>query len=329
MRACLLREFGPVQDLRLETVAPPALQAGEVLIRTRAFGLNFPDLLMVQGKYQERYPLPFVPGRDAAGIVEAVGADASDFRSGDRVLCQVAKGAWAEYIAAPASRCFPMSPAATFEHAAAMVTPYHTAYVAMVARSKIRAGEIAVVSGASGSVGTALVQLLKARGNFVIAVVSSAHKVDFVTEMGADRVIVAAGDDLKRSVPDQLRAAANGRQADVFFDLVGGDLFDAGLRSLGDDGRLVVIGFAGGRIPEARANYLLLKNISVVGAPLDVHFKNGTQTIADGAALIRELYQSTALRPPIKSIMPLDRFSDAIRDAADSAVPGRVVVTIE
>src|ERR1700676_5709134 len=108
MRACQLREFGPPESLRVETIEIPSLQPGDILIRTYAFGLNFPDLLMVQGKYQERYTLPFVPGRDAAGVVDAVGEGVSDFRSGDRVLCQVAKGAWAEFIAAPASRCFPM-----------------------------------------------------------------------------------------------------------------------------------------------------------------------------------------------------------------------------
>ena len=130
MRACHVHEFGPLENVRLESAPLPSLQAGEVLIRTHAFGLNFPDLLMVQGKYQERYALPFIPGRDAAGVVEKVGDGVSDLRAGDRVLCQVAKGAWAEYIAAHASRCFLMPASATFEDAAAMVTPYHTAYPA-------------------------------------------------------------------------------------------------------------------------------------------------------------------------------------------------------
>jgi NADPH:quinone reductase len=329
MRACHLHEFGPLENLRLETAPVPILQAGEVLIRTHAFGLNFPDLLMVQGKYQERYALPFVPGRDAAGVIEKVGNGISDLRAGDRILCQVAKGAWAEYIAAPASRCFLMPPSATFEDAAAMVTPYHTAYIAIVARSRIRSGEIAIVSGASGSVGTALIQLLKARDIFVLAVVSSPSKVNYVTALGADGVVVAEEDDSKRELPDRLRAAAGGRQADVFFDLVGGDIFDAGLRSLASDGRLLVIGFAGGRLPEARANYLLLKNISVVGAPLDIHFKTDPETIRDGALAIKALYERGTLRPPIKQVLPLDRFADAIRAASDSSVPGRVVVTVQ
>jgi NADPH2:quinone reductase len=130
-------------------------------------------------------------------------------------------------------------------------------------------------------------------------------------------------------LPDRLRAAAGGRQADVFFDLVGGDIFDAGLRSLASDGRLLVIGFAGGRLPEARANYLLLKNISVVGAPLDIHFKTDPETIRDGALAIKALYERGTLRPPIKQVLPLDRFADAIRAASDSSVPGRVVVTVQ
>jgi NADPH2:quinone reductase len=328
MRACHLREFGPPDNLRVENIDVPSLQPNEILIRTRAFGVNFPDLLMVQGKYQERYELPFVPGRDSAGVVEAVGAAVADHRPGDRVICQLAKGAWAEYIAAPASRCFPMSPSAPFEDAAAMVTPYHTAYVAIVARSRILAGEVAAVSGASGSVGTALIQLLNAKGIFVVGIVSSPRKSDFVRGLGADGVVVTAGDDLKRTLPEQLRAATSGRSIDVFFDLVGGDVFDAGLRALGPEGRLVVVGFAGGRLPEARANYLLLKNISVVGAPLDIHFNTGPQVIADGAAFTRELYERGSLRPPIKDVVPIERFGDAVRSAADWSIPGRVVVTI-
>jgi NADPH2:quinone reductase len=329
MRACYLREFGPPETLRVEELDAVTPQPGEILIRTQAFGLNFPDLLMVQGKYQERYALPFVPGRDAAGVIEAVGPGVEGHRPGDRVLCQVAHGAWAEYIAAPVARCFPMPISASFTDAAAMVTPYHTAHVAIAARSRIQAGEIAVVSGASGSVGTALIQLLKAKGIFVLGVVSSQHKVDYVSGLGADGVIVAAGGDLKRSLPEQLRASTKGRPADVFFDLVGGDIFDAGLRALGPEGRMIVVGYASGRLPEVRANYLLLKNLSVVGAPLDINFKTSPETIASGAALVRELYDGGTLRPPVKCVVPLDRFSEALAAAGDSSVPGRVVVRID
>jgi NADPH2:quinone reductase len=218
---------------------------------------------------------------------------------------------------------------ASFTDAAAMVTPYHTAHVAIAARSRIQAGEIAVVSGASGSVGTALIQLLKAKGIFVLGVVSSQHKVDYVSGLGADGVIVAAGGDLKRSLPEQLRASTKGRPADVFFDLVGGDIFDAGLRALGPEGRMIVVGYASGRLPEVRANYLLLKNLSVVGAPLDINFKTSPETIASGAALVRELYDGGTLRPPVKCVVPLDRFSEALAAAGDSSVPGRVVVRID
>ena len=327
MRAFYVRAYGPPDSHSVEDIASPGTPGpNEVLIRTRAIALNFPDLLMLQGKYQVRHETPFVPGRDAAGVVTAVGAGVTRFCNGDPVMCQVAFGAWAEEIIAPAARCYSMPSSAPFTEAAAMITPYNTAYVALAARAKLQKGEVVLVTGASGSVGTALIQLAKAMGAFVIATVSSEHKADYVRALGADSVIAIAGLDLKRALREGVLAATAGREADIVCDTVGGELFAAGLRALGFDGRMIVIGFAGAQIPEVRVNYLLMRNLAVLGAPLDIHFDERPQLMTEGISLIREYYSTGSIRPTIRSVLPFERFRDALHEAADAATPGRVVI---
>ena len=327
MRAFYVRAYGPPDSHSVEDIASPGTPgANEVLIRTRAIALNFPDLLMLQGKYQVRHEPPFVPGRDAAGVVTGVGAGVTQFRSGDPVMCQVAFGAWAEEIIAPAARCYSMPSSAPFTEAAAMITPYNTAYVALAARAKLQKGEVVLVTGSSGSVGTALIQLAKAMGAFVIATVSSEHKADYVRALGADSVIAIAGLDLKRALREGVLAATAGREANIVCDTVGGELFTAGLRALGFDGRMIVIGFAGAQIPEVRVNYLLMRNLAVLGAPLDIHFDERPQLMTQGIGLIREYYSAGLIRPTVRSVLPFERFRDALRQAADATTPGRVVI---
>jgi NADPH2:quinone reductase len=328
MRAVLIRSYGPAADHRIEQVECNTPGAGEILIRVQAVGLNYPDLLMLEGKYQVRHETPFVPGRDAAGIVAAAGPNVTSFRPGDRVMCQVSHGAWAQNVVAPVSRCYFMPEKATFTQAAAMITPYNTAYVAIVLRSRLKAGESAVVTGASGSVGIALIQVAKALGAYVIAAVSSPSKTDFVQRCGADAVILTSGADLKKTFKEQVLAANRGKEADVVFDTVGGEVFAAGLRALGFDGRLIVIGFAGSQIPEVKVNYLLYRNLSVIGAPLDVNFTERPSAMEAGVKMLRELYDRGLLRPCIKTVLPLDCFHEAIQQVSDTATPGRVVLTL-
>jgi len=327
MRAFHVRAYGLLDSHCVEEIASPGMPGpNEVLIRTHAIALNFPDLLMLQGKYQVRHETPFVPGRDAAGVITAVGAGVSRLREGDHVMCQVAFGAWAEEIIAPAARCYAMPSSASFAAAAAMITPYNTAYVALAVRGKLQPGEVALVTGASGSVGTALIQLARSMGAFVVATVSSEHKADYVRSLGADSVIVTAGLDLKRGIREGVLAATAGREANVVCDTVGGELFAAGLRALGFDGRMIVIGFAGAQIPEVRVNYLLMRNLAVLGAPLDVHFDERPELMRLGINLIGEYYSAGSLRPTIRSVLPFERFPDALQQAADASTPGRVVV---
>jgi NADPH2:quinone reductase len=328
MRAFYVRAYGSASGHAIESIERTGPGVNEVLIRTQAIALNYPDLLMLEGKYQVHHETPFVPGRDAAGIVERVGAGVTGLRAGDRIMCQVARGAWAEEIVAPVSRCYPMPQSASFVDAAAAITPYNTAYVALVARARVRAGEIVIVTGASGSVGTALIQLAKAMGAFVIAAVSSAHKSEYLTGLGADAVVITTTDDLKRKLRESVLAATGGREAHVVCDTVGGEVFTAGLRALGFDGRMVVIGFTGAQIPEVRVNYLLLRNLSVIGAPVDSHFEALPRVIAEGTAFIRDLYEQRRLRPTIKAVLPFEDFPEALRQAADATVPGRIVVTL-
>ena len=327
MRAFYVRAYGPPDSHSVEDIASPGAPGpNEVLIRTRAIALNFPDLLMIQGKYQVRHETPFVPGRDAAGVVTAVGEGVSQLRNGDHVMCQVAYGAWAEEIIAPAARCYSMPSSAPFAEAAAMITPYNTAYVALAVRAKVQKGEVVLVTGASGSVGTALIQLAKAMGACVIATVSSEHKADYLRALGADAVIVTTGLDLKRALREGVLTATAGREANIVCDTVGGELFTAGLRALGFDGRMIVIGFAGAQIPEVRVNYLLMRNLAVLGAPLDIHFDERPQLMTQGIGLIREYYSAGLIRPTVRSVLPFERFRDALQQAADAATPGRVVI---
>ena len=328
VRGFLVREFGPAREHRIESVRMPPLQPHEVLIRTRAAGVNYPDLLVMEGKYQVRPPLPFVPGRDAAGTVEQIGESVKNVRVGDNVMCQISHGAWSERAVAAAIDCDPMPPSASFVDAAAMLTPPNTAYVALLGRAQIRPGEVVVVTGASGSVGVACIQIAVAVGAVPVAIVSNESKVDYVKSMGAAACIVAnASPDLKKTLRESLLKATDGREADVVIDMVGGELFAAGLRLLRVGGRMVVVGFLSSIIPELKVNYLLLRNLAVLGAPVDINFRTDPALRAAAIRFIHTQYELKSLRPTIKAALPFDRLPDALARAADFAEPGRVVVT--
>ena len=306
----------------------PPLQPQQVLIRTRAAGINYPDLLVLEGKYQVRPPLPFVPGRDTAGTVEQIGALVTNVRVGDNVMGQISHGAWSELAIAEATDCDRMPPGASFVEAAAMITPPNTAYVALLGRAQVRPGEVVVVTGASGSVGVACVQIALAVGAIPVAIVSNDSKVGYVKSMGAAACIVAnAGHDLKKTLRESLLSETGGREADVVIDMVGGDLFAAGLRLLRTGGRIVVVGFLSSIIPELKVNYLLLRNLAVFGAPVDINFRTDPDLRAAAIRFIHQHYESKSLRPTIKAVLPFDRLPDALARAADFTEPGRVVVT--
>lgn len=328
MQALLIREYGTIYSHEVTDAPVPKPGQNEILVRVHAFALNYPDLLMLQGKYQIRHETPFVPGRDAAGVVDSVGTGVAGFKSGDRVACQVPKGAFAEQMVAPVDRCFQMPEGADFMTAAAMITPYNTAYVAVVIRTKVQAGEWVLVTGATGSVGAAMLQLAKHRGAKVIAGVSSPDQDDIVRAAGADHVVYTRGEEPKESIPEQVLGLTDGRGVDVVLETVGADVFHGALRSLAFEGRLAVVGFASNKIPEVKVSILLYRNWTVMGTPLDIHFKERPELMREGIGEILSLAGAGVLKPTIAAVVPLVRFNEAVKHVAERPTAGRVVVSV-
>jgi NADPH2:quinone reductase len=327
MRALVVQEFGPIHSHRVEEVPDPGIGDRDVLIDVKAIGLNFPDTLMLQGKYQTRPDRPFVPGRDASGVVVATGAKVMRVRKGDRVIAQVATGAFAERLAAPEARCFRMPDGMDFVTGAGMVTIYNTAYVAVVIRGQVKPGETVLVTGASGGVGLATVQIARAKGARVFAGVTSPDKGQVALASGAETLIDLSAPDLRESLRQQVFALTNQQGVDAVFDPVGGDVFDAALRAVGYAGRMVIIGFASGRIPEVKGHYILLKNISVVGAPLDVHFKMQPDVMDAAVADLFAMYEKGEIRPEIMATYPLEEIHKAMDLIVGRQVKGKIVLT--
>jgi len=326
MRAVVVREFGPVESHAVEEFPDPVPGPGEVLIDVRAIGLNFSDRLMMQGKYQIRPDRPFVPGRDAAGVVVSVGEGVTRCKAGDRVGAVVTWGAYAELLVASETRLFVLPDGMDFQTGAALGNAHITAYLAAVDRGRIKAGETVLVSGAAGGVGLACVEIAAAKGGKVIAGVTSPEKGELARAHGAAHVIDLARDDLRDGLRDQVRAVTGGG-VDVLLDVVGGDVFDAGLRALNMGGRLVSIGFASARVPEARANYLLLKNISVGGVYVDPHFDHAPARIADIVADLFAMYGRGEINPAVTASHPLAEFKTALALFDSRAIRGKVVLT--
>lgn len=327
MRGVWVRDFGPLGSHAIEDLPTPDLGPEDVLIDVHAIGLNFPDTLMPQGKYQLRPELPFTPGRDAAGVVAAVGGEVTRCKVGDRVSAQVPFGAFAEQLAAPQSRVFTLPDAIGFDIAAALLTAYNTAYVAVVLRAQVQAGETVFITGASGGVGLAMVEMAKTRGARVLAGVTSEAKGKLAMDHGADGWIDLSVEDLHQDVKAQVAEATDGKLCEVVFDVVGGKVFDAAMRCVAYRGRMVIVGFADLNISMPKGHHILLKNISVIGAPLDIHFKNEPDVMYDGVAQIFELVEAGKLRPHIMETIPLDDLMQGLQRIADGNITGKIVVT--
>jgi len=328
MRAVVVREFGPIENAKLDEVPKPAPKAGEVLLQTHATAVNFVDLIMMSGKYQFKPELPFVPGKLPAGVVAAVGTGVMNFKPGDHAIAMAEQGGFAEFVAMPEGQCVKLPPALPLTEAAAMALIYDTAYFALRDRARIAAGETVLVLGATGGVGLAAIQLAKAFGAKVLGGISSADKADIVRAAGADAIVDLAAPDLHENLRAQVYAHTGNRGADIILDMLGGDIFDAAIRALAWRGRLVVIGFASGRIPTLKANYLLLKNIEVSGLQVSDYRKRMPTEMQNAFREIFALHAAGKLKPlPIK-LYPLDEFTAAMHDIADRKQRGRVVLTI-
>ncbi|ODT38283.1 MAG: NADPH:quinone oxidoreductase [Lautropia sp. SCN 70-15] len=329
MKAVVIREFGPPDSHRVEEVPDPVLADHEVLIDVKAAAVNFPDLLVVTGKYQILPERPFSPGKDAAGIVAAVGSGVRHLSAGDRVVAQVEFGAYASRLAASEAQCHQIPDDMSFVDAAAMGLVYQTAYFALVDRGQYRRGESVLVNGAAGGVGLAAVQIAKALGATVLAGVASAEQADLARRNGADHVVDLSVANLRDAIRDQVHAAVGKRGVDVVLDTLGGDVFDGAIRALAWCGRIVVIGFAAGRIPDIKANYLLVKNISAIGLQWSDYRSFTPERVHEVQRELTKLYQQGAVRPNVMRTYPVERFAEAMSVVHAGRALGKIVLTFD
>ncbi len=326
MKAIVIERWTDPADVSVKDspLPLPTPASDGVVIDVRAAGCNFFDALLVQGKYQERPPFPFVPGAECAGVVREVGAAVKGFAVGDRVMCGLVHGAFAERIAVPASRLMRVPERASFEEAAAFPVAFETAYGALVLRAGARAGETVLVTAAAGGVGVAAVQLAKALGAHVIGVAGGDEKVHVAREAGADEAI----DYTDPEWAARVLKATGGKGADVIVESVGGATFHAAMKCIAWSGRLVVVGFAGGTIPELALNRLLLKNATVMGLFVGTYIKHAPALLAAADDDLVRRYESGELRPRVHRTFPLAETGSALVALAGRKTWGKVVVTI-
>ena len=323
MRALQVRELLPDHaGAGLVDLAVPGPGAGEVRVRVRAAAVNFPDLLMTGGGYQLKPDLPFVSGLEFSGEVDAVGAGVTDWRVGDAVVGGNRFGAMAEYTVAPAGALRSKPEALGWGEAAAYPVAYLTAYVALVRCARIEAGESLLVHGAAGGVGLATVDLAKALGAKVVAAASSAGKREAIAWLYAPDAVIAAEPGFR----DDVRALTGGKGADVIFDPVGGDVFDESTRCIAFGGRLLVIGFASGRIPEVSVNMPLIKGFSVVGVRAGEYGRRFPGRGAENVAAIDALAASGKIRPHVHAALDLADWREAFAMLERREVIGKVVL---
>ncbi|MFW3896399.1 NADPH:quinone oxidoreductase family protein [Pseudomonas putida] len=324
MKALLCKAHGPASDLVLEEVASPAPKKNEILLDVHAASVNFPDTLIIEGKYQFKPPLPFSPGGEAAGVVSAAGESAGGFKAGDRVMALTGWGSFAEQVAVPAYNVMPIPEGMDFVTASAFGMTYGTSMHALRQRGQLQPGETLLVLGASGGVGLAAVEIGKAMGARVIAAASSADKLETARAAGADELI----DYSQASLKDEIKRLTAGKGVDVIYDPVGGDLFDQAVRGLAWNGRLLVVGFASGRIPELPVNLVLLKG----GAVLGVFWGSFAQRQpADNAANFQQLFTWFAegkLKPLVSKTYPLAEAGEAIEQLASRKAVGKLVIKV-
>ena len=322
MKAVLCKTLGPARNLVLEDVASPLPKKNEILLDVQAAGVNFPDSLIIEGKYQFQPPLPFSPGGEAAGVVAAVGEKAGAFKVGDRVMALTGWGAFAEQVAVPFYNVLPIPASMDFTTAAAFGMTYGTSMHALRQRGQLQAGETLLVLGASGGVGLAAVEIGKAMGARVIAAASSAEKLAVAKAAGADELI----DYSQASLREEIKRLTGGQGVDVIYDPVGGELFEQAVRGLAWNGRLLVVGFASGSIPQLAANLVLLKGAAVLGVFWGAFAQRQPE---DNAANFRQLFAWHAegkLKPLVSQTYPLGEAGAAIEKLGQRQAVGKLVV---
>ncbi len=321
MKALLCRaNADDIGTAKIEDVTLPGLAEREIRIRVRAAAVNFPDILMIQGKYQHRPELPYVVGGERAGEVIAVGSGVTKFRIGDRVVGGALFGGFAEEAQGPEGSYRPIPGDVDYATAACFTAAYLTAYVSLVRRGELQKGETLLVHGAAGGVGLAAVDLGRLLGATVIAAASSDEKRAFLKDYGADHVSPSSG--FREAVKD----LTGGRGADVIYDPVGGDVFDESVRCIAFGGRLLIVGFTSGRIPSVSVNMPLIKGFSVVGVRAGEYGRKYPEKGRENIAAIDRLLAEGKIRPHIHARFPLDRAVEAMQMLATRKVIGKVVV---
>jgi len=325
MRAVICRAYGPPESLAIEDIAPPVAGPGEVVIATKAAGVNFPDVLIIQNKYQFKPALPFSPGSELAGIIKSVGPDVNGFRPGDRVIAITIHGAFAEEVKTEARRIVPIPAGMDFVQASAFGLAYATSDHALRDRGQLRAGETLLVLGAAGGVGIAAIEIGKALGARVIACASTDEKLLVCREHGADETINYAAEDLRQ----RISALTSGSGIDVAYDPVGGAFTEPALRSLRWRGRLLVVGFAAGEIPRIPLNLALLKGCSIVGVFWGEFTRREPDRFAESIGQLGRWFAEGKLKPHISATFPLERTAEALTLMANRQVKGKIVITID
>lgn len=324
MKAVLCKSFGPPSNLVLEEATNPLAKPNEVVVDIHAAGVNFPDTLIIEGKYQIKPPFPFSPGGEAAGVIASVGDKVKHLKPGDRVMGLTGFGSFAEQVAIDASRILPMPKDMDFVTAAGFSMTYGTSMHALKQRANIQPGETLLVLGASGGVGLAAVEIGKAMGARVIAAASSAEKLEVAKAAGADELINYSEVSLK----DAVKELTKGQGADVIYDPVGGDLFDQAVRSINWKGRLLVVGFASGRIPEFPVNLALLKGSSIVGVFWGSFAAREPQVNGENFQQLFAWFSEGKLKPLVSLTYPLDQYVDALEVLSSRKAVGKVVVKV-
>ena len=311
-----------IDALTWKELPTPVPAAGEVLIEIKAASLNFPDILIVQNKYQMKPALPFVPGSEYAGTVAAVGAGVTHLKVGQSVACLSGTGGFGTHTIAPAERCMPLPPGFSFVDAAAFIMIYATSHHALIDRGQLKAGETVLVLGAAGGVGTAAIQIAKAVGAKVIAAASTDDKCALCKSIGADETINYQTENLR----ERLKALTNGNGPDVIYDPVGGDFAEPAFRSIAWRGRYLVVGFASGPIPALPFNLALLKGASIIGVFWGDYSRREPKANATMMAELAQWYEQGKVKPVIDATMPMSDLKAAYAHMGSRGVKGKLVM---
>jgi NADPH2:quinone reductase len=333
MKALLSKVTGGPETLVLEDIPAPELKPGCAMIQVKAVGINFPDVLMIEDKYQAKPPRPFAPGGELSGVITAIGEGVTNVKVGDRVLAQIGNGALVEQVVAPAGRLTKIPDSMPFDDAAAFILTYGTSYHALKDRGHIKPGETLLVLGAAGGVGLAAVELGKAMGAKVIAACSTQEKVDLAIKHGADSGVVYGRGPFdkegQRALGTLFKDACGPNGADVIYDAIGGDYAEPALRSIAWEGRYLVIGFAAGDIPKIPLNLALLKGCDIVGVFWGNWTARNPGLFLQSIDELIEMYVAGKIKPYVSERFPLEKGADAIAHLGSRKAMGKVVVTMD